>query len=49
MKQEMKSMVKGKVKLVRGKLRSEMSSLKSDIVLELHKMESRMEAKRQWR
>lgn len=49
MKQEMKSMVKGEVKLVRGELRSEMSSLKSDIVLGLHKMESRMETKRQWR
>ncbi|KAH0604971.1 uncharacterized protein H6S33_004953 [Morchella sextelata] len=48
MKQEMKSMVKGEVKLVRGELRSEMSALKSDIVLELHKMESRMEAKRRW-
>ncbi|RPB13393.1 hypothetical protein P167DRAFT_112382 [Morchella conica CCBAS932] len=48
MKQEMKSMVKGEVKLVRGELRSEMSALKIDIVLELHKMESRMEAKRRW-
>lgn len=48
MKQEMKSMVKGEVKLVRGELRSEMSALKIDIVLELHKMESRMEAERRW-